>query len=173
MLVLSFYNLDWNIHFWNHLFGLHNRVWGLFLQGVSFTKKCPCLMRKETLKCMLCGSGWYQMWRRVLGRKDHWKCGRFKLRNCCFVFVQSLSCVWLFATPWTAARQPPLSSIFCRSLLKFRSIALATLSNLFILCCPLVILPSIFPRIRVFSNELALCIRWSKYWSFSIRPSNK
>ena len=87
--------------------------------------------------------------------------------------VQSLSCVQLFATPWTAALQAPLPSIF-RSLLKFMSIEPVMLSNHFILCCPLLLLPSIFLSIRVFSNELALCLRWPKYWnfSFSISPSN-
>ena len=88
--------------------------------------------------------------------------------------VQSLSCVQLFETPWTAALQAPLSSIF-RSLLKFMSIESGMLSNHFILCCPLLLLPSIFLSIRVFSNELALCLRWPKYWnfSFSISPSNE
>ena len=69
--------------------------------------------------------------------------------------VQSLSCVQLFETPWTAALQAPLSSIF-RSLLKFMSIESGMLSNHFILCCPLLLLPSIFLNIRVFYNELAL-----------------
>ena len=85
--------------------------------------------------------------------------------------VQSLSCVQLFETPWTAALQAPLSSIF-RSLLKFMSIESGMLSNHFILCCPLLLLPSIFLSIRVFSNESALRIRWPEYWSFSINPSN-
>ena len=82
-----------------------------------------------------------------------------------FIVVQLLSHVWLFATPWTAAHQASLSFIISRSLLKLMSIELVILSNHLILCCPL-LLPSIFPRIRVFSNELALCIRWPKYWSF-------
>ena len=78
------------------------------------------------------------------------------------------------ATPWTAASQAPLSSTISRSLLKFMSIELMTLSNYLILCCPL-LLSSIFPSIRVFSNELALHIRWPKCWSFSfsINPSNE
>ena len=69
------------------------------------------------------------------------------------VVVQSLSHVWFFATPWTAARQPSLSSIFFQSLLKFKSIEFMMLSNHLIFCCPLLLLPSIFPSIRVFSNE--------------------
>src|SRR5574341_1556876 len=76
-------------------------------------------------------------------------------------------------TPWTAAHQASLSITNSRSLLKFTSIELVMPSNHLILCCPLLHLPSIFPSIRVFSNELALCIRWLKYWSFSISPSNE
>ena len=89
------------------------------------------------------------------------------------VVVQSLNHVWLFATPWTAAHQAPLSSTTSWSLLKFMSTGSVMLSNLLILCCPLLLLPLIFPSIRVFSNESALRIRWSKYWcfSFSISPS--
>ena len=79
------------------------------------------------------------------------------------------------ATPWTAARQAPLFSTVSQSLLKFMSIELVMLSNDLILCYPLLLLPSIFPSIRVFSNELALHIRWPKYWSFSfsISPSSE
>ena len=89
--------------------------------------------------------------------------------------VQSLSCVRLFATPWTAAHQPFLSNINSRSLLKLTSIESVMPSNHLILCHPLLLLPSIFPSIRVFSNESALCITWPKYWSFSfnISPSNE
>ena len=94
---------------------------------------------------------------------------------CFLCFVQSRSRVWFFATPWTAAGQTPLSSTISRSLLKFMSIELVMLSNHVILCCPLLPLPSIFPRISVFSYELALHIRWPKYWSFSfiISPSRE
>ena len=89
--------------------------------------------------------------------------------------VQSLSCVRFFATPWTAARQVSLSITNSQSLLKFMSIESVMPSNHFILCHPLLLPPSIFPSIRVFSNESALCFRWSKYWSFSfsISPSNE
>ena len=80
--------------------------------------------------------------------------------------VYSLSCVWLFATQWTAALQASLSSIISLSLLKLMSIESLMLSNHLILCHPL-LLPSVFPSTRVFSNELALRIRWLKYWSFS------
>ena len=83
------------------------------------------------------------------------------------------SCVWLFATPWTVACQTHLFSTISQSLLKFMSIESVILSNHLILCCPLLHLPSIFPRIRVFSNESALHIRRRNYWSFSISPSNE
>ena len=78
-------------------------------------------------------------------------------------------------SPWTAAHQAPLSSTISRSRLKFKSFQLVKPSNYLILCCPLLLLPSIFPSIRVFSNELAFHIRWPKYWrfSFSISPSNE
>ena len=89
--------------------------------------------------------------------------------------VQSLSCVRLFATPWTAAHQASLSITNSQSLPKLMSIESVMPSNHLILCCPLLLLPSIFPSIRVFSNESALRIRWPKYWSFSfnISPSNE
>ena len=89
--------------------------------------------------------------------------------------VQSLSCVRLFATPWTAARQASLSITNSRSLLKLISIMSVMPSNHLILCCPLFLPPSVFPSIRVFSSELILHIRWPTYWSFSfsISPSNE
>ena len=89
--------------------------------------------------------------------------------------VQSLSCIRLFATPWTAARQACLSITNSQSLLKLMSIELVMPSSHLILCHPLLLPPSIFPSIRVFSNELVLCVRWPKYWSFSfsISPSNE
>ena len=89
--------------------------------------------------------------------------------------VQSLSQVQLFATPWTAALQASLSCTKSQSLLTLMSIESVMPSNHFVLCRPLPLLPSIFPSIRVFSNESALCIRWPKLWSFnfSISPSNE
>ena len=80
--------------------------------------------------------------------------------------VQLLSCVWLFASWWTAACQAPLSFTISQNLLKLMSVESVTPSNHLILCRPL-LLPSVFPSIRVFSSELAFCIRWPKYWSFS------
>ena len=92
-----------------------------------------------------------------------------------FSSVQLLSHIWLFATPRTAARQASLSITNSRSLPKLMSIESVMPSNYLILCHPLLLLPSIFPSIRVFSNESAVCIRWPKYWSFSfnISPSNE
>ena len=92
-----------------------------------------------------------------------------------FSSVQLLSHVQLFATPWTAARQASLSITNSWSLLRLMSIESVMPSNHLILCHPLLLLPSIFPSIRIFSNESALRIRWSKYWSFSfnISPSNE
>ena len=79
------------------------------------------------------------------------------------IVAQLLSHVWLLATPWTAAHQPPPSSTIFRSVLKFMFIELVTLSNHLILCHPLLFLPLIFPSIRVFSNKLSLHIRWLRY----------
>ena len=98
--------------------------------------------------------------------------------DCLFLLtssVQLLSHVRLFVTPWTAARQASLSITNSRSLLKLMSIELVMPFSHLILCCPLLLLPSIFPSITVFSNESALRIRWPKYWSFSfsIIPSNE
>ena len=89
--------------------------------------------------------------------------------------VQSLSCVRLFATSWTAARQASLSITNSQNLLKLMSLEAVMPSNHLILCRPLLLLPSILPRIRVFLNESVLRIRWTKYWSFSfnISPCNE
>ena len=84
-----------------------------------------------------------------------------------------LSHVQFFVTPWTAAHQASLSFTISQSFLKLTSIESVMPSNHLILCRPFLLLPSIFPSIRVFSNEQSLCIRWSKYWSFSISPSNE
>ena len=91
------------------------------------------------------------------------------------VVVQSLSCVLLFVTTWTAARQASLSITNSQSLLKLMFIESVMPSNHLILCYPLLLLPSVFPSIRVFFSELALGIWWPEYWSFifSISPSNE
>ena len=95
--------------------------------------------------------------------------------NLHFSSVQSHSGVWLFVTPWTAAPQASLSITNSQSLFKLMSIESVMPSNHLILCCSHLLPPSIFPSIRVFSNESVLRIRWAKYWSFSysIRPSNE
>ena len=101
----------------------------------------------------------------------------FCVRQCAslgIVAVQLLSWIQLSATPWSAPHQASLSFTISRSLLKLMSIEVLP-SNHFILCCPFLLLPSIFPSIRVFSNESVLLMRWPKYWSFSfsISPSNE
>ena len=92
-----------------------------------------------------------------------------------FSSVQMLSCVRLFVTPWTAACQASLSITNSRSSFKLTSIQSVMPSSHLILCRPLLLLPSIFPSISVFSNESVLCIRWPKHWSFSfnISPSSE
>ena len=95
------------------------------------------------------------------------------VRNSQFSSVQLLSHVQLFVTPWTAACQAFLFITNSQSLLKLMSIASAMPSNHLIFCHPLLLLPSIFPSIRVFSSESAFCIRWPEYWSFSISPSDE
>ena len=93
---------------------------------------------------------------------------------CCSVTQQQV-CVWLFGTPWTAARQPSLSITNSWSLLKLMPIESVMPSNHLLLCRSHLFPPSIFPSIRIFSNESTLCMRWPKYWSFSfsISPSNE
>ena len=126
------------------------------------------------------------MWGRFAVTSGFWK--SFWARNICseiwkirrkpwedlresVVVVQLLSCVLFFATPWTAIHQASLSFNISRSLLKLVSIESVMSSNHLILCRPLLLLPSIFPSIRVFSKESALCIGWPKYWSFSFSIS--
>ena len=101
--------------------------------------------------------------------------GKYLLNSSPFGSVQSHSCVQLFATPWTAARQASLSITNSQSLLKLICIESVRPSNHHILCCPLLLLPSIFCSISVFSSESVIHIRWPKYWSFSFRisPSNE
>ena len=129
----------------------------------------------------------FNLWKKNMKVNFHSTCSRKKYlvyinTNICMVvskhrhnivIVQSLSCVWLFATLWTIARQAPLSSTVSRSLLKFMSTKLVMLSNHLVLCCPLLLLHSVFPSITVFSTESALHIRWPNFWSFSVSPSNE
>ena len=90
-----------------------------------------------------------------------------------YVVVKSLSCIRLFLTPWTAAHQASLFFSSSWSLFRFMSVEWVLPSNHLILCCPLLLLPSIFPSIMVFSNEPVLHIKWPKYWNFSISPSSE
>ena len=102
-------------------------------------------------------------------RSCSWRNHYFKAKIVFSQSVQSLSRVRLFATPWTAARQASLSITNSRSLLKLMSTESVMPSNHLILCCPLLLPPSISPSIRVFSNESVLLIRWPKYWSFQLQ----
>ena len=97
----------------------------------------------------------------------------FMLLNLMLLFLFSYSVMSNFAASWTAAHQASLSFTISCSLLKFMSIESVMPSNHLILCQPLLLLPSVFLYIRVFTNELALCVRWLEYWSFSICPSNE
>ena len=106
----------------------------------------------------------------VVGRSGRCVCLKVSTSLRCllsFSSVQLLSRVQLFATPWTAARQASLSFTISQSLLKLRTVELMMPSKHLILCCPLLLLPSIFPSIRVFSNESVLDIRWPNLWSFN------
>ena len=98
--------------------------------------------------------------------------GLIQFSSLYFVVVHSLSHVCLFATPWTVAHQASLPFAITQSLLKLMSVESVMPSNHLILCCPLLLLPSIFPSITVFSNESVLRIRWPIYWSFKISPFN-
>ena len=116
-------------------------------------------------------------WRKVLDalRWNNWNPEMTWCSSVQFSSFQSLSHVQLFVIPWTPECQASLSIINSQSLLKLMSIELVMTSNHLILCHPLLLLPPVFPSIRVFSNALALCIRWSMYWgfSFSISPSKE
>ena len=90
-----------------------------------------------------------------------------------FVLVQSLSWVQLFSNPWTAAREASLSITNSWNLLKLKSIQSVMSSNHLIICCPFLLLPPIFPSIRVFSNESGLHITWPEFWTITISPSNE
>ena len=105
----------------------------------------------------------------TISKKVQDKCDFYDTNCLLLSSVQSLSCVRLFATPWTAAIQASLSITNSRSPPKPMSIESVMPFNHLILCCPHLLPPSIFPSIRVFSNESVLCISWPKYWSFSVR----
>ena len=104
---------------------------------------------------------------------QNYVCWIYMLYGAHVVVLQLLSSFQRFLTPWTPIWQASLSSTISQRLLKVMSIALVSLSNNLIICWPLLILPSIFPSIRVFSNDLTLHIRWPEYWSFSFSPCNE
>ena len=113
------------------------------------------------------------MW--PIWKQSLFRCNQAKMKSYLTSWVQLLSCVWLFVTPWTTAHQASLSITNAQSPPKPMSMESVMPSNHLTLCHPLLLVPSNCPSIRVFSNELALCIRWPKYWSysFSISPSNE
>ena len=141
--------------------------------GSSAGKESACQCRRHGFIPWVGKIPWRRKWQPTpvfLPGKSH------RQRNLAgYSSVQSLSCVRLFATSWTAARQASLSITNSQSSLKLMSIESVMPPNHLILCCPLLLLPSVFPSIRIFSNESALHIRWPKYWSFSfsISPSNQ
>ena len=96
---------------------------------------------------------------------------RSHMQHCCYCLVSQ--CVQHFTSPWTTPRQTSLSFTISQNLLKLMYIESLMQSNHLVLCCPLLLLPSIFPNIRIFSNESVFRVKWPKYWSFSISSSNK
>ena len=142
-------------------------VWALFAEEVEFGKEL-CRRASSSSQQTCCWD--VPVWSGVSP-----KIFNLIFVKCTLSSVQLLSCVQLFATPWIAALQASLSITNSWSLLKLMSIKLLMPPNHLILCCPLLFPPSIFPSIRVFSNESALHITWPKYWgfSFSISPSNE
>ena len=147
---------------WNHPFSKRDPVgfkWRMTFRNQDLSVKCIVIIRVSLIPGPLS---------RQTGKQIH---AHLFLHQS----VQSLSRVKIFGTPWTAAHQASLYITNSQSLLKLMSIESVMPSNHLILCRPLLLLPSIFPSIRVFSNESALRIRWPKYWSFSfnISPFNE
>ena len=150
---------------------LLERINELLWHTVLTLTSLPMLTSRQ--QCLFWGCAWgYIMCTSVADQ--HHSCRTIQVFEW-FSSVQLLSRVWLFVTPWTAARQTSLSITNCRSLLKLMSIGSVMPSNHLILCRPLLLPPSIFPSIRVFPNESVLHIRWPKNWSFSFNmsPSNE
>ena len=138
---------------------LHQPLWGGWL------------LNPDHFSCSFGGSAMSQIWGVRLSRGVKNRVPLHIILLQLFISVQSLSRVQLFATPWTAVCQASLSITNSQSLLKLMSIESVMPSNNLFLCRPLLLLPSVFPGIRVFSNESALRIRWPKYWSFSFSIS--
>ena len=140
------------------------------LWGENKASRSHYLFQHKPLNCLF-GIIWPEI---HFFMPSYWELvGTVSIKQAMRIVVQLLHHVWLFATPWTAAHQARLSSTISQCLLN--SCPLSQLPNHLSLCHPLLLSPSSFPSIRVFSSELALCIRWSKYWSFSFRtsPSNE
>ena len=153
----------------------HNKLWKI-LKEMEIPDHLTCLLRnlasqEETVRTGHGTTDWIQI------RKEVHQ--GYILSPCLFILyaefssVQLLSRVRRFVTPWTAARQASLSFTISQSLFKLMFFELVMPSNRLVLCHPLLLLPSLFPSIRVFSNTSALRIRWPKYWSFSSSPSNE
>ena len=140
----------------------------LALAGRFLTREALNFLTKRILDRMKC---MVERMNNGGGRRNYFEFSHFPLLTVTFCSVQSLSCVQLFATPWTAAHQASLFITNTRSLLKLMSIMWGMPSNHLILCPPLLFPHSTFPSIRVFSNESVLHIRWPKYWSFSFSIS--
>ena len=138
---------------------LHQPLWGGWL------------LNPDHFSCSFGGSAMSQIWGVRLSRGVKNRVPLHIILLQLFISVQSLSRVQLFATPWTAVCQASLSITNSQSLLKLMSIESVMPSNNLFLCRPLLLLPSVFPGIRVFSNDSALRIRWPKYWSFSFSIS--
>ena len=145
---------------------VHGIFQGRILEWVvtSFCKRSSRSRNGTHIACVFC-----------TGKQSLYHCATWEAHALAFISVQSLCPAWLFVTPWTAARQASLSITNSRTLLKLMSIESVMPSNHLILCHPLLLLLSIFPSIRVFSNKSVLRIRWPKYWSFSfsVSPSNE
>ena len=132
-----------------------------------------CGLNREAVRSTPGGVSRVALWWSNIRSTVRWQKNRQLYHKEAFV-VQSLSCVWIFVTPWTSALQASRSFTISQSLLRFMSFESMMPSNYLILCCSL-LLSSVLPIIRVFSNKSDLCIRWPKYWSFSfgISPSNE
>ena len=175
-------------HFFPHLFAIKwwdRMPWSSFFECWVLSQLFHSLLSSSSRHSLVPLHFWPLEWYRL----HIWGCWYFSQQSwfqlvihpdqhftsCARISVQSLSCVWLFAIPWTTARQASLSITNSQSPPKPMSIESVMPSNHLILCHPLHLLPSIFPSIRVFSHESALRIRWPKYWSFSfnVSPSNE
>ena len=147
---------------------LEHRLSTVIVHGLSCSEVCGIFSDQGLNLCLL----YWQVDSLPLSHQGSTSCTFF---HEVFSSVQSLSCVWLFATPWITARQTSLSITNSWSSLKLMSIESVMPSSHLILCRPLLLLPPIPPSIRIFSNESIRCMRWPKYWSFSfsISPSNE